>query len=89
MMTRVIDYLKQRGVTALFTSLTEALQAEVQGATGVSSLMDTWVSLRQFESDGNRKRLLHILKSRGMSHSSQSRVFRLTDKGVQLEEELA
>lgn len=89
MMTRVIDYFKQLGVTALFTSLTEMGHDEEQKAAGVSSLMDTWVSLRQFESDGNRKRLLHILKSRGMSHSSQSRVFRLTDKGVQLEEELA
>lgn len=87
MLTRLIDFLKHQGVTALFTSLTGLGPQAWQGAAGVSSLMDTWISLVQEESGGGRKRLLHILKSRGMSHSTQSRNFHLTDQGIRIEEE--
>jgi circadian clock protein KaiC len=46
--------------------------------------MDTWLLLCDLEADGERNRLLHILKSRGMGHSNQVRELLLTDKGIEL-----
>jgi circadian clock protein KaiC len=84
MLTRMIDYLKQARITALFTSLTEG-GASLEGTElRISSVMDTWLVLRQGEIAGERVRLLHILKSRGMAHSGAMREFRLTDDGIQL-----
>ncbi len=85
MLTQVIDYCKNQGVTALFTSLTEGKNAMEQTDVGVSSLMDTWVLLRNVETaSGERNRLLFVLKSRGMAHSNQVREFVLSDHGLQL-----
>jgi circadian clock protein KaiC len=81
---RLVDFLKSRGVTALFTSLTSNGDQENETHLGVSSLMDTWISLRNLESNGERNRGLYVLKSRGMKHSNQIREFILTDRGVQL-----
>ena len=50
----------------------------------ISSLIDTWLLLRDIESGGERNRGLYVLKSRGMAHSNQIREFRLTDHGVEL-----
>jgi circadian clock protein KaiC len=46
--------------------------------------MDTWLLLRMVESNGERNRLLYVLKSRGMAHSNQVREFQLTDHGIRL-----
>jgi circadian clock protein KaiC len=81
---RLVDFLKSRQVTALFTSLVSNGDAENDTDLGVSSLMDTWLSLRNLESNGERNRGLYVLKSRGMSHSNQIREFVLTDHGVEL-----
>lgn len=83
MLTRVIDMLKRKGITALFTSLTENDSYETSHA-GISSLMDSWLLLRNIESGGERNRLLFILKSRGIGHSNQVREFVLTEKGIHL-----
>jgi circadian clock protein KaiC len=83
MMMRMIDFLKNKHITALFTSLstnTVFTESEV----GISSLIDTWISLRNVETDGERNRLLYILKSRGMPHSNQVREFLLSEKGIEL-----
>jgi circadian clock protein KaiC len=81
---RLVDFLKSRDITALFTSLTANGDLETETHLGVSSLMDTWISLRNLESNGERNRGLYVLKSRGMSHSNQIREFLLTDGGVEL-----
>jgi circadian clock protein KaiC len=81
---RLVDFLKSRQVTALFTSLVSNGETENQTELGVSSLMDTWLSLRNLESNGERNRGLYVLKSRGMNHSNQIREFVLTDHGVEL-----
>jgi circadian clock protein KaiC len=81
---RLVDFLKSREVTAMFTSLTASGDEENETHLGVSSLMDTWISLRNLESNGERNRGLYVLKSRGMSHSNQIREFLLTDHGVEL-----
>ena len=80
---RLIDFLKQQQVTSLFTCLTDGTTAE-DSLLGVSSLMDTWLLLRNVEFNGERNRTIYVLKSRGMSHSNQVREFVLSDKGIDL-----
>jgi circadian clock protein KaiC len=84
MLTRLIDYFKMNQITAFFTSLTSGEQREETTDVGISSLMDTWLLVRDFETNGERNRLLYVLKSRGMAHSNQVREFRLTDHGISL-----
>jgi circadian clock protein KaiC len=82
---RLIDYFKQLGVTALFTSLTSDMAADVADSqVGVSSLMDTWILLSNLAGNGERTRTLQVLKSRGMPHSHQVREFVMGDRGVDL-----
>jgi circadian clock protein KaiC len=84
MLLRVVDLLKSRGTTAFLTNLLP-LHGDMDYAdVGVSSLMDTWLSLIQLESNGERNRGLYVLKSRGMDHSNQIREYRLTAAGVKL-----
>ncbi len=82
MIARLIDFLKTSQVTALFTSLTSGEAAEQQSQVGVSSLMDTWLLVRNVEAEGERTRALYVLKSRGMAHSSQVRRFVLSNRGI-------
>ena len=82
---RLIDFLKHQGVTALFTSLTSDIGADVADSqVGVSSLMDTWLLLSNMAGNGERTRTLQVLKSRGMPHSHQVREFVMDDHGVGL-----
>jgi circadian clock protein KaiC len=82
---RLIDFLKQQGVTALFTSLTNDMGSDfAESQVGVSSLMDTWILLSNVASNGERTRTLQVLKSRGMPHSHQVREFVMGDRGVDL-----
>jgi circadian clock protein KaiC len=82
--TRIIDFLKSNQITALFTSYTTEDEGFDQTVVGVSSLIDTWISLRNIENNGERHRGLFVLKSRGMPHSRQIRSFELTDEGIKL-----
>jgi circadian clock protein KaiC len=82
--TRLVDFLKAAGVTGLYTDLTNAGTAESQTGAGVSSLMDTWLLVRELEANGERNRGLYILKSRGMAHSNQIREFLMTARGIEL-----
>jgi len=84
MLVRVIDFLKSRQITVLFTSLTSGGNALEQSEIGVSSLIDTWLLVREVEMNGERARGMYILKSRGMAHSNQVREFLLTDHGIEL-----
>jgi len=83
MVTRLIDFLKTRLITGMFTNLSQGETLELTDIE-ISSLMDTWLLLRDIETNGERNRALHILKSRGMKHSNQVREFLLTDKGIEL-----
>lgn len=86
MLTRLIDWLKARQITSLYTCLNGVGSDLEQTEAGVSSLMDTWLLLRDIELNGERNRGLYILKSRGMAHSNQIREFLLTDHGVELQD---
>jgi circadian clock protein KaiC len=81
---RMVDFLKGRGITAFFTSLTSGEKAEQQSEVAISSLVDTWMLLKTIELSGERNRGLYVLKSRGMAHSNQIREFVLSEQGVQL-----
>ncbi|HZM91466.1 MAG TPA: circadian clock protein KaiC, partial [Blastocatellia bacterium] len=83
-LTRLIDSLKTHQLTLFFTSLNHGGANLERSQAGVSSLMDTWILLRDIESNGERNRGIYVLKSRGMAHSNQIREFSLTDNGVRL-----
>lgn len=82
MVTRLIDCLKAGQVTSLFTSLTQGGHALQQSEGGMSSLMDAWLLLQDFEGNGERNRVLYVLKARGMKHSNQVREFLISDRGI-------
>ncbi|WP_424355384.1 circadian clock protein KaiC [Methanobacterium sp. MBAC-LM] len=84
MLTRLIDFLKDKQITSLATSL--SLMGQVETDVGVSSLMDTWIDLRSKENNGERNRTLDIIKSRGMVHSNQMREFLITSNGIEVED---
>jgi circadian clock protein KaiC len=84
MLMRLIDYLKNAGITTVFVSLTSGGAELEQSSAGVSSLTDTWILLRDVELNGERNRCIYILKSRGMAHSNQLREFVITSNGIRL-----
>src|SRR5688500_3296529 len=84
MLLRLVDFLKSRAITALMQSLTSAGGSLEQTTLGVSSLMDTWLLVRELEHNGERNRGLYVLKSRGMAHSNQVREFLMTPSGIRL-----
>lgn len=84
MLIRLIDFLKQRQVTAFLTNLTSGGEALEKTDVEISSIVDTWLFMRDIELDGERNRALYVLKSRGMAHSNQLREFLLTERGVDL-----
>lgn len=84
MLSRMVDYLKTKQITAFCTDLTATTGTLELNSTDISSLMDTWLLLQVLETSGVRNRGLYLLKSRGMSHSNQVREFILSDNGAQL-----
>jgi circadian clock protein KaiC len=81
---RLIDMMKSAGITAVFVSLTGGGESLERTNVGISSLTDTWILLRDLELNGERNRVLYVLKSRGMAHSNQLREFRMGSDGIQL-----
>jgi len=82
---RIVDFLKHNDATGFFTSL--AVEDDLQSTSlSISSLVDAWILLRNIEENGERNRILYVLKSRGMAHSNQIREFLLTGRGVRLRE---
>ena len=84
MVVRLIDFLKSRKITTMLLNLTSGGDALERTDVDISSIVDTWILLRDIELGGERNRALYVLKSRGMPHSNQLREFLLTDHGVEL-----
>jgi circadian clock protein KaiC len=84
MLMRLVDFLKTRQITGLFTHLAHSGDPIEQTEVAISSVIDTWLLLKDIEIGGERNRGMYILKSRGMAHSNQIREFLLTDQGVEL-----
>jgi circadian clock protein KaiC len=83
MMMRQVDFLKARGVTALFTSLNSETR-EGYSDQDLTSLVDTWLLVQSMVGNGEHNRIMYVLKSRGMAHSNQIREFLLTGHGIEL-----
>jgi circadian clock protein KaiC len=81
---RLVDFLRKNGILGFLVSLTNGASALETSGDGVSSIVDTWLLLRDIESNGERNKVLYVLKSRGMDHSNQVREFHITSKGVKL-----
>lgn len=81
--TRAIDLMKTRGVTAVLTTMAAGGVGE-SSAIGVSTLADALLLLRNVESGGELNRLLLVIKSRGTAHSNQVREFVITSEGARL-----
>jgi len=86
MLARIIDYMKMLGITAVFTDLSHTGSSLEATEAGISSLMDTWILLRDIELNGERNRGMYVLKSRGMSHSNQIREFIISREGISLKD---
>jgi circadian clock protein KaiC len=86
MLIRLIDFLRKKQITAFMVSLSTGGKALETTEEGLSSMVDTWLLLRDIELGGERNRLIYVLKSRGMAHSNQVREFLITSKGIKLEE---
>ncbi len=84
MLTRLIDFFKTQQATVCMTTLTSEVARLEQTDVHVSSLIDTWMVLRDLETGDERNRGLMVLKSRGMAHSNQIREFLLTHNGIEL-----
>ena len=84
MLIRLIDFLRKKGITAFFISLTSGGGTLEGTDEGMSSIVDTWLLLRDLETGGERNRAMYVLKSRGMPHSNQVREFLITSRGVRL-----
>jgi len=84
MLVRLIDFLKTKQITLYMTSLSEDGGINDRAGANISSVVDTWLVLRNPERDGNRVPTLVIVKSRGMAHSSATHEFAITSKGVAL-----
>jgi circadian clock protein KaiC len=87
MLIRLIDQLKVLGATALFNSLTpgSAATAGLEATeVGISSIVDTWIIVRDIETDFERNRGIHVLKSRGMDHSRRVRELVLSNRGLEV-----
>jgi len=83
-MLRMVDFLKERQITSVFTHLISDNDRQEHTDMAISSLVDTWILLRDIELSGERNRAVYILKSRGMAHSNQIREFVLTSNGIEL-----
>jgi circadian clock protein KaiC len=84
MLIRLVDMLKARGITCFFVTLTSGGTYLETTDVGMSSLMDTWLLVRDIELNGERNRGFYVLKSRGMNHSNQIREFVISSNGIQL-----
>lgn len=83
-LTRLTDFLKTQTITGIFSHLVPGGAPQEHTYIGISSIMDTWIVLRDHEENGERNRLLYILKSRGVKNSNQVREFHLTSQGIHL-----
>ena len=87
MLLRLVDFLRKKKITGFMISLTSAANKSMEATDeGLSSLVDTWLLLRDIELGGERNRLMYVLKSRGMAHSNQVREFIITSNGLKLVE---
>lgn len=82
MLLRLIDGMQNEGITLMLTALNSGTTEHID--ENVSSLVDTWILVRDIECDGERNRGIYIMKSRGMKHSNEVREFIISSRGLDL-----
>ncbi|MES2524980.1 MAG: circadian clock protein KaiC [Gemmatimonadota bacterium] len=83
MMVRLLDFMKSLGITCVLTTLI-GTDPTRDIDIGVSSLVDTWILLRDNETAGVRQHTIAVLKSRGMPHSNRAESFEITSQGIDI-----
>ena len=84
MLMRLVDFLKVEQITSMFTNLTFSGDPQAHTSAAISSLMDTWIVLRDGQPNGRRRRELYLVKSRGMAHSRDPRELIVSARGIEL-----
>lgn len=87
MLVRLVDVLKHRGITSLYTTLVQEGNQTTRTDEGISSIIDTWLLLRETEREEERRGAIYVLKSRGMAHSKKIRGYRITNNGFEMTQE--
>lgn len=85
---RLIDHLRSQGRTIFFTDLIRDDRLGDRTSDEVSSLMDTWIVVRD-RREAERRRTLYILKARGIAHSNDTRELVLSNRGVYLDKPIS
>jgi circadian clock protein KaiC len=84
MLTRILDFLKHRGITMLMTALTPGSSDQDQTEMRLSSLSDTWIAVNRAGAGASRLSGLQVVKSRGMQHSQEVRRLVMSSRGLSL-----
>ncbi|MFO8234453.1 MAG: circadian clock protein KaiC [Bacteroidales bacterium] len=86
MLTRLLDYLKEKEITGYFTNLSDPDISTEQTNTAISSIMDTWLILHDHFYKNEKRRLFYLLKARGMKHAQEIKEMVINDNGIQLKD---
>ncbi|NTV29994.1 MAG: circadian clock protein KaiC [Candidatus Omnitrophica bacterium] len=86
MMARLLDFLKNEGITVLATDLTTLGDRGEATEIGISSLCDTWIRLSMETHDYKRMRRISIIKSRGMRHAYETKELIITSTGLEIKD---
>ena len=85
----LLSYLAQRGTTTLLTLAQHGMFASTAGSQAeVSYLADSLLVLRFFESMGEVRKAISILKKRSGPHELTIREFQVTNRGIRVGEPL-
>jgi circadian clock protein KaiC len=82
MLLRLIDFMQGQGITLMLTALNSGITEHID--ENVSSLVDSWLLVKDVELNGERNRAIFIMKSRGMEHSKEVREFVIDSGGLHL-----
>jgi circadian clock protein KaiC len=82
MFGRLLDHLKNKQITTLSTNLVHGEKSSLATEIGISSIMDTWILIKNSENERKKERSIEIVKSRGMTHTDRINTFEITDNGI-------
>jgi len=80
LLLRIIDYLKSKLVTIVFTTLLNPNDSGQE--MRISSMVDNWIMLSTTDDNGILKQTVRIIKIRGMDHSRQEYILEFTHEGL-------
>lgn len=82
-----VNALLRHGLTAVITQEDPEITGDMAAAQyGISYLVDAVIILRYVEMDSSIRRALLVLKQRASNHDKSIREFRITDRGIVIEE---